>query len=64
MRCEICHGDGGWWLDREGKRLPFRKLHKAVGWRQCLDCVGGVSSCCDGAAGAQQEGDDALCKSS
>lgn len=51
MICEVCHGNGGWWLDREGGRLSFMQLDRAVAWQTCSSCISGIASCCDGAVG-------------
>jgi hypothetical protein len=53
--CEFCHGDGGWWLDRRGRRLRFGQIGLAVAWRQCTACVNGEESCCEGAVGGPDE---------
>jgi hypothetical protein len=56
MRCETCMGDGGWWLDRQGRRLPFQMLHRAVAWMPCDNCGGSaIQSCCDGATGGPSD---------
>ncbi len=39
MICQTCRGDGV---------LKIRRDGKIVGIRTCTDCIGGISSCCDG----------------
>ncbi len=40
MACEVCHGHGGWWFDRQGDRLPFHMMQDAGGWLVCAACGG------------------------
>jgi hypothetical protein len=53
----------GWWVDSEGRRIDaiaavaFVRF-VGVRWRECHDCIAGISSCCDGAGSAQPESED------
>jgi hypothetical protein len=58
--CPTCRGVGGWWTDGQGRRLPFGEVKIYLGnpplrWRECHDCIAGISSCCDNAGSAQPE---------
>ena len=63
--CSTCHGAHGWWVNGEGRRLPFGDVKIYLGnpppltakvhWRECHDCIAGISSCCDNAGSAQPE---------
>jgi hypothetical protein len=60
--CNTCHGFGQWWEWMVGKtqRRSFcidgrpRDVPSTARHVVCTDCMGGISSCCDGAVEAQQ----------
>jgi len=56
MWCETCRGFGHWWewWDAGTKRRSFAVRRPAgvpasAVYRVCLDCIGGIASCCDAA---------------
>lgn len=53
MRCENCSGMGEVWLDRIGNIV--RKIEQAATVGVCPDCIGGISSCCEGAVGCAED---------
>lgn len=53
--CPTCHGRHGWWAGKEDGHRVFLPRAGAVVWRECHDCIGGISSCCDGAVGSADE---------
>ncbi len=56
--CPTCHGRHGWWVTPSGERLmrePWRFPEEPAHWRECHDCLTGISSCCEGAVGGPDE---------
>jgi hypothetical protein len=61
MICPTCGGRHGWWVDAAGIRLrqgdPYwLRVGLIVAWRECHDCISGISSCCDTAGAGIAEG--------
>jgi len=51
-KCETCRARPGW--------IPYHNHRTQTAnplWRPCPDCMGGVSSCCDGAVPSAFEGE-------
>lgn len=55
MICRTCYGRHGYWVGKEDGRRVYLPRAGAVVWRECPECIGGYTSCCDGAVGGPDE---------